>query len=149
MSDGVETGGLVRGLSIAASGMSAQRARMDAVARNIANADTTRTPEGGPYRRQIVVMREVPFAEALAAEGGSATALEGGVTVQEVVEDATPGSLVYDPGHPDADAAGYVLMPNVSVPEEMADLMDARNLFEANASVFIALRTMLRRATQL
>ena len=145
--DGVRS--LTRGLGIAAGGMSAQRARMDAVASNLANAETTRTVEGGPYRRKVVRMEEIPFSAALASDGEGAEVLEGGVRIAGLEEDASEGPLVYDPGHPDADEKGFVRMPNVRVPEEMAELLDARNLFEANASVFMAVRNMLRRATQL
>lgn len=164
------------GLGIAASGLSAQRLRMETVARNIANAETTRTADGGPYRRQVVQLRETPFSQALAGArrvvpglpgGGAVQAPEvapvpgapiaetagrsddGGVTVAGVAEDATQGTLVYDPGHPDADEAGYVEMPNVDMTREMIDLMEARRMYEANASVFDALKGMLSRATRL
>lgn len=149
MADGIEARAPFGGLAIAASGMSAQRARMDAVASNIANADTTRVEGGGPYRRKVVALEEVPFSDSLAEESEEGADAPGGVRVTGVSEDAGEGPLVYDPSHPDADANGWVRMPNVRVPEELADLMDARNLFEANASVFMTVRSMLRRATQL
>ena len=118
-------------LAISASGLSAQRFRMDAIATNIANAETTHTAEGGPYRRRTVEMQ--------AAAGA-------GVDVTGISEDATPGPLVYDPSHPDANADGYVRYPNVSVTDEMVGLMDARRLYEANATVFQATKSMLKAA---
>jgi flagellar basal-body rod protein FlgC len=118
-------------LSISASGLSAQRFRMDTIATNIANAETTHTADGGPYRRRTVEMQ--------AADGA-------GVQVTGVSEDATAGPLVYDPGHPDANADGYVRYPNVSVTDEMVGLMDARRMYEANATVFQATKSMLKAA---
>ncbi len=154
MSEGIIQGGArvpMRPLAIAASGLSAQRARIDVIAANIANAETTRGPDGGPYRRRVVELREVPFEPALRGARGEWDAADagGGVRVAGVVEDASEGPLVYDPGHPDADENGYVRMPNVSITQEMVDMMEARRLFEANATVFNAVKSMLRRATQL
>jgi flagellar basal-body rod protein FlgC len=139
-----------RSLGIAASGLSAQRARLDAIASNIANAETTRGVDGTPYRRRVVELQEVGFGSLL--EGSSAAdSVEGngGVRVTGVSQDLSEGPLVYDPGHPDADEKGYVRMPNVSITEEMVDMMDAQRLFEANASVFQAIKAMLSRAAQL
>jgi flagellar basal-body rod protein FlgC len=118
-------------LAVSASGLSAQRFRMDTIATNIANAETTHTVEGGPYRRRTVEMAP--------AEGA-------GVQVTGVAEDATAGPVVYDPGHPDANADGYVRYPNVSVTDEMVGLMDARRMYEANATVFQATKSMLKAA---
>ena len=120
-------------LAVSASGLSAQRFRMDTIATNIANAETTHTAEGGPYRRRTVEMQ--------AAEGANA-----GVQITGVSEDATAGPVVYDPGHPDANADGYVRYPNVSVTDEMVGLMDARRMYEANATVFQASKAMLKAA---
>lgn len=162
--------GAFRSLGISSSGLSAQRARIEVVADNIANAETTRTADGTPYRRRTVAFRQRPFQRAMAeandglagpraprmpqVEGAPATspaaaAPEGGVEVAEVVEDATEGARIYDPGHPDADADGFVQMPNVEVSQEMVSLMEARRLYEANATVFDAVKQMLRRATQI
>lgn len=156
---------LFRSLAIPASGLSAQRQRIDVIASNIANAETTRTPEGGPYRRRVVELEAKPY-EALGAElagprprvarpvlpvqiGSDATLGFGGVRVVGVREDASEGPLVYDPGHPDADAAGYVRYPNVRITEEMVDLLEARRVYEANATVFQAVKSMLRRAIEI
>ncbi|HEU4587375.1 MAG TPA: flagellar basal body rod protein FlgC [Gemmatimonadales bacterium] len=122
---------LLRPLATSAVGMSTQQHFIETISANIANAETTRTPEGGPYRRRVATVQ--------------ANAATGGVTAQ-VVEDRSPGRLVYDPGHPDADQSGYVRMPNVDVATEMVDLMVARRMHEANASVFQAAKGMLRRA---
>ena len=152
---------IFRSMGIAASGLSAQRARIEVIADNIANAETTRTAEGAPYRRKVVQLEEVPFAELMANQGISggpripevstprAAGESGGVRVLGTLEDLSEGPVVYDPGHPDADGDGYVRMPNVRITDEMMDLMEARRLYEANASVFDAVKSMLRRATQL
>ena len=140
----------LRSLGVAASGMAAQLARLSVIASNIANAETTRGLDGAPYRRKVVEFQEVGFQHLLM---GSVNAFEedviGGVRVAGVVEDLSEGALVYDPGHPHADEDGYVLMPNVNLTEEMVDMMDARRLFEANASVFQAIKSMMHRAAQL
>ena len=122
---------LFRPLAISDVGMSAQQEFMETISANIANAETTRTAEGGPYRRQVAVIH------------GSAAA--GSVTAQ-VVSDSSTGRLVYDPGHPDADKNGYVHMPNVDTSTELVDLMVARRMHEANATAFQAAKAMLRRA---
>jgi flagellar basal-body rod protein FlgC len=161
---------MFRGLGIAASGMDAQRLRMDVAAQNIANADVTRTPEGGAYRRRVVELasaREAQFTRALQDAGGlkpadvarvaqaprlpgePSVSREHGVEVLGIREDDSAGPRVYEPGHPDADADGYVTYPNVRVTDEMIDLMDARRLFEANATVFQVTKAMLRRSIDL
>jgi flagellar basal-body rod protein FlgC len=121
---------LMRPLATSAAGMSTQQQFMEAISANIANAETTRTSDGGPYRRRIALS-------------------EGGGNQVRVVSDATPGRMVYDPGHPDADANGYVRMPNVDIATETVDLMIARRMHEANASVFQAAKGMLRRALEI
>lgn len=150
-----------RSMAIVASGLSAQRTRIEIIADNIANAETTQTGDGTPYRRKVAQLQEVPFHELMAQRevragvpnpwvrvpevGGE----PGGVKVVGVVEDATEGPIVYDPGHPDADDDGYVQMSNVRITDEMVNLMEARRMYEANASVFDAVKSMLRRAAQL
>jgi flagellar basal-body rod protein FlgC len=121
---------LLSPLATSAAGMSVQQSFIEAISANIANAETTRTPEGGPYRRRI----------------GLAENNNGQV---RVVDDATPGRMVYDPGHPDADQNGYVTMPNVDIATETVDLMVARRMHEANATVFQAAKGMLRRALEI
>lgn len=129
--------GILGQLGISASGLSAQRARMDAIANNIANANTTRTPEGGPYRRQRVVVREVR---------DPATGEPLGVKVAGMERDQTPPRRVYDPGHPDADESGYVELPNVNVIAEMIDMLSATRAYEANATAIDAAKEMANRA---
>ena len=150
---------MFRTLGIAASGLSAQRQRLEVIASNIANAETTRADEGGaPYQRRVARMEargnpwepyEVDRAGNPAAfrlpSGNPLDAMHG-VHVAAIEVDATQGPLVYDPGHPDADANGYVQMPNVRITDEMVDLMDARRVYEANATVFQSAKAMLRRA---
>lgn len=141
----------MRGLGIAASGLSAQRARLDAISSNIANAETTRGADGTPYRRKVVRLEEVGFQPLLNGPEAPTQGEDGfgGVRVAGVAEDTSEGALVYDPGHPDADANGYVHMPNVDINTEMVDMLETRRLFEANATVFQAIKSMLHRSTQL
>ena len=157
--------GLLRGLGISASGLTAQRRRLDAIAMNIANAETTRTAEGGPYRRRFV---ELVQAEATPGTGpapdpsrlgpidvprpgdapfGAST--PAGVEVAGMVEDTTEGPRVYDPAHPDADVDGFVEYPNVDMAQEMVSLMEARRAYEANATAFEAMKSMLQRALEI
>jgi flagellar basal-body rod protein FlgC len=153
-----------RPLQIAQSGMSAQLLRMEVAAANIANAETTRVGEAGsgPYQRRVVRLAEsgvpgapptfpplpplTPAQPGASADPADPTLTAGGVQAVAVETDASPGPLVYDPGHPDADAQGYVRYPNVRVTDEITELMDARRIYEANASVFQAAKLMLRRA---
>ncbi|HOK06738.1 MAG TPA: flagellar basal body rod protein FlgC [Syntrophales bacterium] len=128
---------------ICADGMSAQRARLDVVASNLANIDTTRTPEGGPYRRRSLVLSSEKVASPFA--GAMEEALKT-VKKETVVEDAGGGRQVYDPSHPDADARGMVTLPNVNVVTEMADMISASRSFEACVSAFDATKSMTLKA---
>ena len=177
---------MFRSLAISASGLSAQRVRMETIASNIANAETTHDVNGQPYRRRVAVLSagdgggtngdpvapgqqtgtsgvfsgvnafqvpsgdfptdgprrfEVPVLETNGPDGGGT-----GVHVAGIQEDKTDGQLVYDPGHPDADKNGYVHYPNVRITDEMVDMMDARRVYEANASVFQTAKGMLKQA---
>jgi flagellar basal-body rod protein FlgC len=141
--------GLNRAMDISISGIEAQRVTMELIASNIANINTTRTIYGGPYRRRIPVLSEksLSFADELArAEGKMAG---GGVEVQDVVEDTAPFQKVYKPGHPDADAQGFVSLPNVDLSKEMVDLMYSQRLFEANVTSFNATKKMMQDTLQL
>jgi flagellar basal-body rod protein FlgC len=122
---------LLRPLNAPAAGMALEQKFLEIIASNIANVETTHTPEGGPYKRQVAV-----------ADHDTTS----GQLVTRVVQDAQPGRKVYDPGHPDADANGFVTYPNVDLNSELVDLMIARRIHEANASVFQAAKSMLRRA---
>ncbi len=130
--------GLFDGLSTSTSGLVANRLWLDVIANNIANANTTRTPQGGPYRREQVVLGTAPsssFSSALSAASGQVPG--AGVQVQGIVQDPSPFKLVYDPSNPDA-VNGYVQMPNVDVSTEMIDMITASRAYEANVTAFNA-----------
>jgi flagellar basal-body rod protein FlgC len=140
------------GLEISASGLTAERMRMDVTAENLANAQTTRGADGQPYRRKEVILQETPgsFGATLsAAMGGGKATQGGGVQVAGVVEDTTPLKRIYDPGHPDADAQGYVTMPNVDTVTEMVDLISASRAYEANVTAMQAAKQMFTRTLDL
>ena len=150
--------GLFGSLDISASALSAERLRMDVTAENLANAQSTRTAGGGPYRRKEVVLEATGdggFAGALAsarAGGGSAGSgggPDGGVRVSGIVEDQTPNRLVYDPSHPDANAQGYVSMPNVNPVTEMVDLISASRSYEANVTAMQTSKQMFTKTLDL
>ncbi|MFH1675695.1 MAG: flagellar basal body rod protein FlgC [bacterium] len=133
--------GLFGTLNISASGMTAQRMRMDVIADNIANANTTRTPQGGPFRRHLAVFAErvdspIGSRSAKANNWNSALMPYDGVRVVGVTEDSSPFKTVHDPGHPDADENGNVMYPNVDPITEMVDLIEANRAYEANLSTF-------------
>ena len=132
---------------IAASGMTAERMRMDVVAENIANADSTRAANGGPYRRKEVVLEEIPgqqsFGDTLTQAQSSDSGPAGGVQVTGIVDDPSPLNRVYDPSSPDADAKGYVQMPNVNTITEMVDLTTASRGYEANVQTMNAAKSMI------
>jgi len=134
-------------MEITASGLGAERQRMNVLASNLANARTTRTAEGGPYQRMDAVFRAVPVAERMRLHADDPTARFAYlVEVPEIRQDATPGERVYDPGHPDADGEGYVTLPNVNVVSEMVNMITASRAYEAGVTVMDTLRTMARSA---
>lgn len=133
---------LFTGYSISGSGMSAERLRMEVIANNIANANSTRSANGGPFRRQDVV-----FAEVLGDQTRAAGAPDlRGVQAVDVVEDQSPLNRVYMPGHPDADAEGFVNLPNVQLPIEMVNLLTAARAYEANLKAAQTFRQMNEQA---
>jgi flagellar basal-body rod protein FlgC len=140
--------------SISASGMTAQRIRLDVIANNIANANTMVTPEGAPFRRREVLF-EAPgrtFAESLNTERRRLNRTIGsGVKVQKIVEDRSQMAFikVYDPGHPFADENGMVLRPNINVTTEMVNIIDASRSYEANVTAFNAFKQMQQKALQM
>ena len=142
--------GFFKSMDVSASALTAQSFRMDVIAQNVANATTTRTENGDPYRRRSVVFaeREASFADTLSAVQGGADA-GGGVTVSETVEDQTPFELVYDPTHADADENGYVRMPNVDVAREYVDMISATRSYEANITVMNATKRMALKALEI
>jgi flagellar basal-body rod protein FlgC len=121
----------MRSLAISSEGLATQQKFLDVIAQNISNAQTTRTPNGGPYRRQVAITVRDPRTGELGVR---------------VVEDQAPGRLVHDPSHPDADPDGNVFYPNVDLNDEMVDLMLVRRIHEANVTAFQAAKQMLRRA---
>lgn len=137
--------------AISASALRAERLRLDVIASNLANANTTETLEGGPYRRRNVVFaaKDLPrdFGETLGALGQLGK--PPGVTVVDVVEDDSPPRLVFDPGHPDANPEGYVAYPNVNPILEMVDLQAATRAYEANIQVVTATRRFSDAALQI
>jgi flagellar basal-body rod protein FlgC len=143
---------LFGGLEVSASGLTAERLRMDVTAENLANAQTTRGANGQAYRRKEVVLQETPgsFGASLTAAMGSGSGSSGGVQVAGIVQDTTtPLKRVYDPGHPDADAQGYVSMPNVDTVTEMVDLISAQRAYEANVTAMQAAKQMFSRTLEL
>jgi flagellar basal-body rod protein FlgC len=132
------------GLKIAATGLVAESVRLDVVANNLANADTTVTPQGGPYRREMVVLEALP-----APTSGVDAGIGQGVEVAAIIPDPSPFQVVYDPGSPQANAQGDVLYPNVSLPVEMTDMIVASRAYQADATAFTAAKTMDQQALNL
>jgi flagellar basal-body rod protein FlgC len=139
--------GVFSAMEVAASGLSAQRTRMNTIASNMANAQTTRTAQGGPYKRVD------PVFEAVAMEKMRAvTPAEGAVSlvhVRQIVQDQRPGTLVYQPGHPDANKDGYVQFPNVNVVEEMVNMITASRSYDAGVTSIEAVKGMAQSALQI
>ena len=146
--------GFMDTLATSASGMTAERLRMDVVANNLANVNTTRTPGGGPFRRQEVALApaSASFGETLAGLSGEDDGMEaarGGVQVSGIVPDMRPFKRVYQPGHPDADKQGYVNLPNVDTVTEMVDMMGATRAYEANVAAVAAVKGMAMKALEI
>ena len=132
----------------------AEMLRLDVISENITNINTTRTEGGGPYRRKVVVLEEqgerTPFQLALARAGSAAApAQAGGVRVVEIAEDPSDFKLVYDPTHPDANAEGYVEMPNVDLIKEMSDAMAANQALSANITAFNVLKQVVAKGLEI
>jgi flagellar basal-body rod protein FlgC len=130
--------------------MAAQRARAELLVENMANAETTRTPEGGPYRRKDVVFEsgsvEAPFSSIFSAQLGAEST---GVTVSDVITDDSAPEMRYLPGHPDANADGYVAFPKMNPAEDMVDLMGSSRAYEANVAAIGAVKDMIQRSIDL
>ena len=153
-------------IDISATGLSAQRRRMNAVASNIANVDTTQTREGGPYKRRRVIMRPMeaqdPFRITFDAEvnrlarthrvhfpqieSHASETMGTGVETEEIVETPAAPRLVYDPSHPDAGENGYVVLPDINIITEMVDMIAASRAYEANVTVINAAKDMVMKA---
>jgi flagellar basal-body rod protein FlgC len=139
---------LFTSLSVSASGMSAQRTRAELLVENLANAETTRTPEGGPYRRKDVVFstesQSSPFSAVFQTQMDA-----NGVAASDVIEDTSEPDRRYLPGHPDADKNGYVAFPKINPAEDMVDLMGASRGFQANIAAMTAVKDMINRSIDL
>ena len=136
---------------ISASGLTAERQRLDIAAENLANTNTTRTESGGTYRRKMVVVQEIPQTAFRSRCNTilNRTASKGGVQVTEIVEDQRDLNPVYNPDHPDADEDGYVMMPNVDPVKETIDGMSATRSYEANITAFNAMKLMAQKALEI
>ncbi len=141
---------LFTSMQTSASALTAERTRMNLISGNLANANTTRTPEGGPYKRKDAIFAATPLEGQFGRVLDSATRQQvRQVTVTEVVEDKNPPRMQYDPNHPDADAQGYVAMPNVNVVEEMTDMISATRVYEANVMAAQAAKNMALKTLEL
>lgn len=141
-----------QGMNISATGMTAQRLRMDIISQNLANINTTRTDSGGPYRRKITIFEEISqknsFSNILNQYLGEQSKV-GGVKVSKITEDKSDFITVYDPTHPDANKEGYVLMPNVNSLEEMTNLISANRTYEANVTALNSNKAMIVKALEI
>jgi flagellar basal-body rod protein FlgC len=142
---------LFSALDISASGLTAQRRRIEVISSNLANSNTTKTAEGGPYRRKDLVFESAPvsnpFSSALESEMQNQS--EAGVSVIGIYEDSSPFLKRYDPSHPDADAEGFVLLPNISPVEEMVNLLSATRSFEANVQSINAIKEIAQKSLEI
>lgn len=139
-------------MDISASGMTAQRLRLDVISNNIANANTTRTNEGGPYQRERVIFQEnnkKQFREFLSNSRYFSNSKPAGVKVVSIEKDTSPFKILYDPTHPDADADGYVRLPNVNIVTEMVDMISALRSYEANATAINSAKSILSKALEI
>ena len=137
--------------NISASGLTAERLRMDIISRNIANVNTTRTASGSPYRRQIPIFQEMEstkFTEVFDRVTGQNTSKDG-VEVVKIAEDQSPFNKEYNPTHPDADKDGYVLLPNVDVVSEMINLISANRAYDANVTIMNGAKSMALKAMEI
>jgi flagellar basal-body rod protein FlgC len=130
-------------MEVSASGLAAQRTRMNVASSNLANAQTTKTAEGGPYKRRDVVVNSATVPDMAGTKLGEAVK---GVAVKEIAQDTKPPRMEYDPGHPDADAKGYVAYPNVNPVEEMVDMITASRAYEAGITAMSTAVHMAERA---
>lgn len=141
--------GIFSAFKITASALTAQRLRMDVIANNVANAETTRTEEGGPYKRQQVVFAAGQVDPGPVPAAVSSRRATEGLRVDQILTDDSPGNRAYDPTHPDADEDGYVTYPNVNIATEMTDMLSATRSYEANVTVFNALKSMVSKALEI
>jgi flagellar basal-body rod protein FlgC len=136
-------------MNVSSAAMSAERTRMNLISGNLANANSTRTAEGGPYKRKDAVFTATPTTESFNSTLDRARQGLDSVAVTAIVEDSSPPRMQYDPTHPDADAKGYVALPNVNVIEEMADMISATRAYEANVTAAQAAKNMALKTLEL
>jgi len=144
--------GLFSTLEVSGSALAAERARAEVIASNMANAETTRTAQGGPFRRKMVVFSSAgasAFRLLLAGNNRLAGRAPGGVRLVRVVEDSAPPIMHYEPGHPDADGSGFVAYPNINPVQEMVDLMGAVRAYQLNASAVTASKQMIQQSLEI
>jgi flagellar basal-body rod protein FlgC len=144
--------GYFSSLDVSASALTAQRLRMDVISQNIANANSTRTENGQPYRRKIALFQEREAAQSFSDELGKALSGEkigNGVRVSEIIEDQSDYKRVYDPAHPDADEKGYVRMPNVDVITEMVNMISSNRAYEANITAVNTTKNIAAKALEI
>ena len=141
--------GMFGAIDAAASGMTAERLRLDVISNNIANVNTTRTADGGPYRRQYVVFEPRPGGDGAFSKSLNRQLQLNGVKVSGISKDDSPLRMVYEPGHPDADADGYVKMPNINIITEMVDMMTASRAYEANVTSVNVAKSMMLKALEI
>ena len=141
---------LIKAFDISSTGLKAQRTKMNIIAENLANSETTRTPQGGPYKRQMVVFEARPLDGEFREKLTDAEKTYEGVRVSEIVASQEDFRMVYNPGHPDADpVSGYVRMPNVNHLTEIADMMVARRAYDANVTAITNTRSMILKALEI
>lgn len=138
--------GIFDAINISSTGLTAERTRMEIISKNIANASTTRTSNGQPYRRQLAIFKERKGDSFNDILRGKTESNYGGVKLSKIAEDKSAFKKVYDPGHPDANKQGYVLMPNVDVIKEMVDMITATRAYEANVTAINATKSMALKA---
>ena len=140
-------------LNTSTSALTAQSLRMDIISENLANIDTTRTANGGPYQRKAVIFKEATtpnsFSSVLNNVMGGTSYTSSGVVVDRIVEDNSEGAIEYDPTHPDADENGYVMKPNVNVVEEMVNMISANRAYEANITAVNTTKSMIEKTLEI
>lgn len=136
---------LISAMDISASGLNCERQRMEIIAQNIANIETTKTNEGGVYRRKVVVFKEA-LQKELAGNGNSSQMVGNGVQVSNIIADDSPPIMVYDPQHPDADKDGFVAKPNINLANEIVDSISASRAYGANVTVLNATKALALKA---
>jgi flagellar basal-body rod protein FlgC len=141
--------GLNEALNISVSGVNAERSHMELISSNIANINTTRSITGGSYRRKVAVFSETPLSFDEELTYAEKKILSGGVEVAEIVEDKSPFNRVYNPSHPDADAQGFVNMPNIDLSKEMVDMVSSSKLYEANITAYNVTKKMMQDTLQI